>query len=294
MPVSFVRSNTTSVKAVASLFLGLIFGLTASGNAHAQLRDSKIAATYKIKYNGIQLGKLHFKSTVKGRSYHMETRTKLSIPLLGSIFKSMSWRGVTRASGIVRGNQPRPANYSFAFSNGKKHGKINMNFSGHQITRIRRVPDKKLSRAYVPVTRAHLNKVMDPMSAIMLISRKGKSHRTACANNIPIYDGKQRFNLKLSYKRTTKVKRSQSGGYAGPVIICRVRYQPVSGYKPHKKDVQYMAKNRGIELWLMPLPNSRNYAPYRFVLPLPVGQADAYLARFNIRNASGRQIALVR
>ena len=294
MAVCFVKSTTMAVKSGAALVLALTLSVASSNTVSAQLVDSKVNATYHIKYNGIELGKLRFNSTVKGRSYIMESNTKLSVPLLGSIFKSLSWRGVTRTTGTVRGDRPKPDNYYFAFSNGKKSGKVNMTFANSKVSRVESVPNKKMGAEYVRVKNSHLKRVMDPMSAIMLISRKGNSHRSACARNIPIYDGKQRFNLKLSYKRSVRVKRSQSGGYAGPVIICRVRYQPVSGYKPHKKDVKFMAKTRGIELWLMPLPKSRNYAPYRFVLPLPVGTAEANLARFDIRNGSGRQIALVR
>ncbi len=294
MAVSFTPAAMSALKSGSALLLGAILSVTISTNASAQLVDSNVSATYHIKYNGIALGKLKFKSTVKGRTYVMESNTKLSVPLLGSIFKSLSWRGVTRTTGSVRNRKPLPDNYYFAFSNGKKAGKIDMTFSGNRVSRVVSVPDKKLSREYVQVKSAHLKRVMDPMSAIMLISRQGKSHRSACANTIPIYDGKQRFNLKLSYKRSVRVNRSQSGGYAGPVIICRVRYQPIAGYKRHKKDVKFMTKSKGIELWLMPLPKSRNYAPYRFLLPLPVGTAEANLARFDIRNASGRQIALVR
>ncbi len=294
MAVSFINFASITMKSGSALIVGLILSATVSHQARAQLVDSKVQATYHIKYNGIKLGKLNFKSTVKGRSYVMESNTKLSVPLLGAIFKSLSWRGVTRTSGSVRNSRPRPDNYYFAFSNGKKTGKVDMSFSGNRVSRVISVPNKKLSREYVQVKSAHLRRVMDPMTAIMLISRKGKSHRTACANTIPIYDGKQRFNLKLSYKRSIRVNRQQSGGYAGPVIICRVRYQPIAGYKPHKKDVKFMASTKAIELWLMPLPKSRNYAPYRFVLPLPVGTAEATLARFDIRNASGRKIALVR
>jgi hypothetical protein len=256
--------------------------------------DSHIAATYKIDYNGIGLGKLHFNSTVKSGRYEMNTNTKIKVPLLGSIFKSLAWRGETSASGIIRKNRPQPHKYHFAFRNNKKYGAVDMKFAGQRVAHVARVPDKPLSSSAVPVKKAHLKGVLDPMSALMTISRKGKSHRSACSGTIPIYDGKMRFDLKLSYKKTRTVSSSQSGGYGGPVIICRVRYVPISGYKPHKKDIKFMARNKGIELWLMPLPNSRNYAPYQFTLPLQFGTAYAYLTSFSIRQGSGRQIALVR
>ena len=294
MPVSCANSHTLTVKAAIVMLLTASLGLISANKAYAQFADSTIAATYHVEYNGLHMGKVHFNSTVKGRSYKMATSSKFQIPLLGSIFESLTWSGVTRTSGTFIGNKPRPQKYYFSFRNNKKQGQIDMAFSGNRVSRVARIPNKKLSIKNVPVTRAHLSKVMDPMSAIMLIRRTGKSHRTACNNTIPIYDGKQRFNLKLSYKRAIRVNRSQSGGYRGPVIICRVHYRPIAGYKPHKKDVKFMVNNRGIELWLMPLPKSRNYAPYRFKLPLPVGSAEAYLSNFNIRNANGRKVALVR
>ena len=292
--VSNYQKRPFFFKLTTAILPGLLFLLLGGSTAQAQLKNSKISGTYQVKYNGLQLGKLHFTSTIRGRSYKMESRTRLAVPLLSSLFNSLSWRALTRISGTIRNQKPRPSTYHFAFRSGKKSGTIDMQFSGNNITHVARIPNKRLSSAHVPVKSHHLKGVMDPMSALMLITRKGRSHRSACSGTIPIYDGKQRFNLKLSYKRSVRVNRHQSGGYAGPVIICRVKYQPISGYKPHKKDVKFMVKNRNIEMWLMPLPKSRNYAPYRFILPLPVGTADAYLTRFNIRNGSGRQIALVR
>ena len=285
--------NTFFSKLTIRTFLGVFLVLGWTGAANAQANTS-ISGTYKIKYNGMSMGKLHFNTTIRGRSYKMESNSKLAIPLLGSIFNSLSWRGLTRASGTVQNHQAKPDVYHFAFRSGKKSGTVDMNFSGNTVTYVNRIPNKPLSSSYVPVERRHLQHVTDPMSALMMISRKGRSHRSACNRTLPIYDGKQRFNLKLSYKRSTRVSRSQSGGYAGPIIVCRVRYQPISGYKPHKKDIKFMKRNRNIEMWLMPLPKSRSYAPYRLILPLPIGTADAYLVRFNIRQGRNRQIALVK
>ena len=153
MAVSFVNAALRAMKSGSALVLGLILSATISPQAHAQLVDSKVQATYHIKYNGIKLGKLRFKSTVEGRSYVMESNTKLSVPLLGSIFKSLSWKGVTRTTGSVRNSKPSPSNYYFAFSNGKKSGKVDMDFSGNRVSRVTKVPNKKLSREYVQVDR---------------------------------------------------------------------------------------------------------------------------------------------
>jgi len=294
MPVSIGGSSKFSVKAACALALFAGFAAAPLHQAQAQFRDSDIQAAYNVRYNGMGLGQLKFNAHIRGGVYSMSTDTDLKVPLLGSIFESLSWRGITRTKGTIRHNHPHPKNYYFSFRSSKKRGKVNMEFAHDAVSRVDRIPKKHLSSAYVQVQPHHLKNVMDPMSAVMMISRKGRSHRSVCNNTIPVYDGLQRFNLRLSYKRSVRVRRSQSGGYAGPVIVCKVRYEPVSGYKPHKKDLVFMARNKGIELWLMPLPRSRNYAPYRFVIPLPIGTAEADLDHFNIRHKNGRRIALVR
>ena len=108
---------------------GLLLLLLGGSTAQAQLKNSKISGTYKVKYNGLHLGKLHFSSTIRGRSYKMESSTRLSVPLLSSLFNSLSWRAITRISGTIRNQKPRPSTYHFAFRSGKKSGTIDMQFA---------------------------------------------------------------------------------------------------------------------------------------------------------------------
>lgn len=294
MTVAQFRPGALLLRAVGLALLAAVASLASLSGAAAQISDSRVVAVYDVRYNGVSLGQLNFTSTVKGSSYELQTDTKLKLPLLGSIFESLNWRGLSQSRGSVLDSEPHPASYHFDYKGGGKQGAVDMAFAGDAVTSVSRYPDRELSAAFVPVEPEQLRNVVDPMTAVMLISRKGASHRSACARTFPIYDGEQRFNLALSYKRAVQVKRDESGGYEGPVIVCRVRYQPISGYKPNKEDVQQMAANKNIELWLMPLPGSRNYAPYRVVLPLPYGEAGIDLAHFRMENPAGRQVALVR
>lgn len=294
MTLAQFRPASLLSRAAGCLALAAAACLAPLADAAAQVADSRVHAVYDVHYNGLSLGQLNFTSTVKGGSYELQTDTKLKLPILGALFDAANWRGLSQSRGSVVDSRPQPASYHFDFKGGGKQGSVDMAFAGDAVTSVSRVPERELSSAYVPVEPDHLRNVVDPMTAVMLIARKDNSHRTACARTFPIYDGEQRFNLALSYKRAVQVKRDESGGYEGPVIVCRVRYQPISGYKPNKEDIKAMAANKDIELWLMPLPNSRNYAPYRIVLPLPYGEAGADLANFRIETPNGRQVALVR
>ena len=54
-----------------------------------------------------------------------------------------------------------------------------------------------------------------------------------CRRTLPIFDGHQRFDLKLEFKRMDKVTADK--GYAGPVVVCSLRYEPIVGHSPSKR-----------------------------------------------------------
>jgi hypothetical protein len=41
----------------------------------------------------------------------------------------------------------------------------------------------------------------------------------ACQHTLPIFDGHQRYDLKLAFKRMDQVTAEK--GYSGPVVVCR-------------------------------------------------------------------------
>ena len=55
---------------------------------------------------------------------------------------------------------------------------------------------------------------------------------SACNQTFPIFDGETRYDIKLSYKDTQKVKTK---GYNGYAYICRMRYIPLFGHKKNQK-----------------------------------------------------------
>ncbi len=269
----------------------LVQALGAPAIARAQSNTiSRINATYAIYMSGWKLGKFHFRSTFQGDRYKLLGKTEISPPIIGWFFE---WKGQVRSTGAVKGSQTIPESYAFSFRSNKKAGKLHMVFADGAVSKVIEQPRKPLSRKHIPVEPAHLRGVLDPLSALMSLQRKGRSLRSACNKTIPVYDGKQRFDLRLSYKGKTRVTRAQTGAYAGPVVVCRVKYRPISGYKPSNKTVQTMARSNDIELWLIPVRGSQILVPYRINLPTQVGTASVKPIYFQIRHRSGRRVALI-
>jgi hypothetical protein len=99
-----------------------------------------------------------------------------------------------------------------------------------------------------------------------------------CQRTLPIFDGRMRYDLALSFKRIEDV--SNERGYSGPAAVCAVTFKPVSGYHPERFAIRYLRENRDMELWLAPVAGTRFVAIYRISVPTMVGTAMLEATRF--------------
>ncbi len=93
--------------------LGLVaVSLGAPAASAAEPWPAEIQASYRIQFNGIEIGQFTFNSSVHERTYSASANADVSA-LLGFV----RWNGATRASGALAGNAPRPSGFSFDFRN---------------------------------------------------------------------------------------------------------------------------------------------------------------------------------
>jgi hypothetical protein len=83
----------------------------------------------------------------------------------------------------------------------------------------------------------------------------------ACRHTLPIFDGHQRYDLKLAFKRLDKVTAEK--GYAGPVVVCSVSYEPIAGHRANIPLVKYLSEGREMEIALAPIAGMSLLAPFR-------------------------------
>jgi hypothetical protein len=244
---------------------------------------TKVTAAYDISWNGLSLGQFSFTSSIKGGRYSLVGDASLSAVVF-------SWRGITRSSGTVAGGIPKPMTYAFAYE-GTKSGRLDMAFEGEEITKIKANPPIGSSPGRVPVTRSHLQNVFDPLSAVMAVSSaNGGSVASSnpCKRRIPIFDGKQRFDLVFSYLRKERLE----GAGAAIAIVCRVKYVPIAGHKMND-ETKFMASTNGIEIWMMAVPRANVYVPYVVNLPTLWGQAQMVSTSIHMDVPGRGRIALV-
>ena len=275
-----------SLVAVAALTCGL--GGTFPGeDAYAENSLStanKIVAVYRVNLGAFNLGNFRLTTVFRGDDYEMRGEGRFTI-LEGLIYE---WKGVTASAGRVTSEGPEPAMYALSYSDGARTGeRLRMTFGDGGVRQVSIVPNRRPGPRTIPVTPEQLEGVLDPMSGAFLVAKSSNPNGDlkVCYQTVPVFDGRQRFNLVLTPKKAVTVKKNGPASYAGPAVICRVKFIPIAGYQPDNPAIKLMSQSNEIEVWLIPVRRTQMYVPYRIVLPTPVGYGTALVTSIQVGNA---------
>jgi hypothetical protein len=244
---------------------------------------SQVVAVYKVELAGFNLGDFRVTARFNGDDYDVRGEGRFSI-LQGLIYE---WRGTSVGKGKLTSAGPEPAMYALSYRGGNEGEQLRMTFANGGVTDVAIVPKKKFNSRTIPVTKEQLEKVFDPLSGAFLYAHSDNPNGDlkVCEQTVPVFDGVQRFDLVLTPKKAVNVKRDAISTYAGPAVICHVRFIPIGGYQPDNPGIQLMSQTDEIEVWLVPVRGTAMYVPYRIVLPTPVGYGSALAKSFQVRGA---------
>jgi len=279
--LSFIFRNKFLFCAAAGISLIVITLDICTTGARAAISDAKIHAVYKVEFRGFNLGDLKIWSDLSERKYKMFGELNIKV-LKGYFFR---WTGTSESNGALNSGHLIPAAFSFKYKTRRKSARLNMQFSKNSVSQIVAVPPNKPSPKQVPVEEKHMRGVVDPLSAVMSVSLRPKlvnSGEEACKTRIPIFDGKERYDLVFTHKKTIQLNDDQVKSYKGPAYVCRVKYVPIAGHKPDRKSHKFMVTTENIEMWLLPMPEAKLYVPYYIVVPTPVGYATLTSTVFQV------------
>jgi hypothetical protein len=251
-------------------------------NGELVVRASTVDALYRISWLGAHIGDFRIKSTIANKQYSLQANADISI-----LFGTYTWEGATTSSGSITANGPVPQNYMFRYATGNRRETVELRFQQKMVQDISINPPAFPGSRRVPITAAHLQNVVDPLSAIVLLSQARAGREDACNKRLPIFDGRIRYDLVLSPKGTRSI--SAAGRLRGTAYVCSVRYVPLAGHKMGKAgENDYATGNTGIEVWLVPVPEAGLIVPYYVHVPTPAGTASMVTARFDVQTPAGR------
>lgn len=255
-------------KAVALLFL-----LAAPSDAFA---DTRLHVNYLASLTGIQIGRGDFIIDVSDSAYAAAGSAKV----IGIAKLVSSGHGTVSARGDFVNGNVSPLAYATKSESDKKKEDIQIALANSAVSTFSVLPPVKPSRDRIPVTEENRRNVVDPMSAA-IIAVPGTGDMLSpdnCKRTIPIFDGRQRYDLVFSYERTEPAKDIK--GYGGKMLVCRVDYKPIAGHKPDRMQVKYMEDNKNIFVWLAPIKNTRVLFPVRVSIVTLIGVVMVQAERF--------------
>lgn len=249
----------------------------AEGQIRAVLPAS-VDAVYKVSFTALgDIGQFRFSSNIEGDTYRLTANAKIDTPIF-------DYRGNMASHGAVAGIGATtvPANYAFDYKQKtllkkKKNKAINIAFNDGAVRQV--TPFDPPSPKAIPVTPAQLRNVLDPLSGVLALSLV--EAQRPCAQKLPIYDGKQRFDLVFSPLRR-----------AGKDHVCKVEMKQISGHKPGEGSGSVV--NGDIELVMRPVPGANVVIPYSVSVPTIVGTATLTSDKVDITMPNQQRIALRR
>jgi len=253
---------------------GAVATICAAGSSvHAQ---GKLDARYVATLAGVPIGKGAWVIDI-GDDQFTAAASGMTTGLL-RVFAN--GQGNSASRGAVRGDTLLPTIFVSTVNNDKRLEELRIVLSAGTVKELVADPPTTPSPDRIPLTDAHRRGVVDPMSAaLMRVSGNGDPiSPEACRRTIPVFDGRMRFDLQLSFKRIDKVQANK--GYQGPVAVCGVQFLPLAGYVPERPAIKYLMAQQDMEIWLAPIPGTRIVVPYRMSLQTPLGQGVLEATQF--------------
>jgi hypothetical protein len=270
---SIISPRRLALRVVGGLFAGALMLLAAPHPASAQ---GRLDAHYEATLAGIPVGKGAWTIDISDDQFSAAA----SGGTAGLLKAFAGGTGTGAAQGRVVNGALVGTNYSASTTTSKKTETIRMVLSGGNVREYGIDPEPPVDPERIPITDAHRRGVFDPMTGSMLrVPGSGDPlSPDARRTGATIFDGRQRYDLKLDFQRMETVKAAK--GYQGPVVVCAVYFSPIAGYIPDRAVIKYLAAQRNIEVAFAPVAGTRILVPFRMSVPTPLGTAMLEATQF--------------
>ena len=171
---------------------------------------------------GLRLVKANYIGYAGDDSYAAYTDVKTSG--LGALLKKMEIWSVTKGR-VAPDGSLRP-DFHVQQNTDKKNRRVEMVYDNAARSVDVDIRPRLGSQGVPPATPAERFAAYDTVTALMHMTRRGKD---VCTGSIPVFDSKQRYNLRLAPVGDARVKYL---GDKQPALHCHVYYEPIAGYDP--------------------------------------------------------------
>lgn len=236
--------------------------------------DTAASASYVINLGGTIIATAQFKFTEGGGGYELKLDANITgvAQLVASGIARVTSVGAATAEGLSS------SGFDLLTRAGGEDFTIKVQYQNGGVTAFVIDPPIVNNIDRIPLERKQLSNVNDMLAAFVL---RGKAlDRSLCDYKARIFTGVERFDLNFSYARDD-VATSKRTGYQGPVVLCHIRYKPISGHYTTSEITNSLAQDDRILVWFAPLRDTGWFVPYRVLLTTSMGDLSMVLTELD-------------
>ena len=227
-------------------------------------------SAYSISIWGLPLASLDFTSDFSDSDFSF--RGSLKSSALADIIEPT--RGTVVTTGHMGKAGTAPVRYDLVYTYGKKKKHTFIDLKNGKVSAFENVPPITKGQPWIEVTPEQLTRVFDPISGFVV---KASSLAEVCSRTISVFDGEVRADIRMS---GGKQRAYATKGYSGPVITCKLRVEPISGYRKGKKQIEFLRNSTNMSLTFAPVGTTGTYAPVQARIGTQIGIVSVNATRF--------------
>ena len=251
------------------LLTAALLGFAASPSYAATSAD----ASYVVNLGGniIANAKFHFVDDGAAYSLSLDANVSGVAQLVASGTARVDSAGATTGDGL------RSNTFDLTTRSGGDELNIRVQYEKAGVTAFMIDPPITNNIDRIPIERKQLSGVNDFLASFI---RKGALDPGLCDYKAKIFTGVERFDLNFSYAKDD-VATSKRTGYQGPVVLCNVKYKPISGHYTTSEVTNSLAQDDRILIWFAPMGDSGYAIPYRVLLTTSMGDLSMVLTKLD-------------
>ena len=277
------KSKKFYKSALCGALLALMFN---AGWAFAQ-KPQNIDLRYDVYTGGFKALYADFdiKSDTGAYDIALEARTQ---GVIGGLFP---WQGFYRTAGHTKDNALVPAQYTSRSIWKKKESLTEISYGPDGEVLKTTTRDGTKTTTNRDIKRELTEDSVDLLTGTLLMMQSAKI-TDKCKGEIPVFDGKRRYNLVLEGDEMDTIRKSDYSVFSGQALKCTLKVKPVAGFKPKDQKRGWMAvQNHTLErgkpptIWFAATEAGGPVVPVRMEINSDYGAAVAHLTASNSKVA---------
>lgn len=248
--------------------------------------DKTVELNYEVYFGGMHILSAEAEMIAENEdSYRMASSARTQ----GLVDWMFEFRGEGATEGSADGITVQPVRHarSSTWDGGERAVKLAYMDGGKVDFDVNEDRDEDHSHKVTPLDPATLDDTMDPMSGIVMMSRKLQAGE-ACEGTLRLFDGQRRYDVTLSETEPKMIEPSKYSVFTGEAVGCHVEFERIGGFWKENNN-KYSKTARDRVIWVAKPLEDGPPVPVQLTVQTGFGTLIAHLTRVRM---GGTELAL--